>query len=325
MVIYGIFWGKWGLKMIIVIVLACLALLLAAALVWAFKKAYYSSTKRNEDPYAMPASENYAPYKERTDELIGQMEKIDWEEVTITSRDGLKLFGRYLHVADGAPVHIQMHGYRGTAYRDFCGGNHLARMAGHNTLLVDQRGIGKSGGTVISFGVNERYDLLCWIDYVNRRFGEKAPVFISGVSMGAATVLMATGLDLPANIAGVIADCPYSSPRAIISKVCGDMGLPAKIAYPFARLAARLLGKFDPDSASCIEAVKDAEVPILIIHGEADAFVPCEMSREIHAANPGMVRLETFPGAGHGLSYMVDTPRYEEVARDFMDFCLSIF
>ena len=86
---------------------------------------------------------------------------------------------------------------------------------------------------------------------------------------------------------------------------------------PVVRLAARLIGGFSLREDSPVEAVKRAKIPILIIHGEDDRFVPCSMSREIHAANPDRVQLETFPDAGHGLSYIVDPQRYKRLVTGF--------
>ena len=206
--------------------------------------------------------------------LICELDGIPFEPVTITAFDGVQLCGRYYHVRDGAPVQIELHGYRGNALRDFCGGNKLAREAGMNTLLVDERANGRSGGRTITFGVKERRDCLSWIECANSRFGP-VPIFLAGVSMGAATVLMAAGLPLPANVAGIIADCPYSSPEAIIRKVCReDMHLPPALLMPFVRLAARLFGRFRLDGASAVEAARDTGIPILLLHGEDDRFVP---------------------------------------------------
>ena len=136
--------------------------------------------------------------------------------------------------------------------------------------------------------------------------------------MGAATVLMASGLELPENVKGIIADCPYSSPEEIIKKECGKMGLPPKLAYPFVRLGAMIFGGFDPSSATAKDAVKAAKVPILIIHGEADDFVPCSMSREIIDACASDKTLITIPLAGHGVSYIVDRPLYEKSVEEFL-------
>ena len=286
---------------------------------WAYRKAFYSSPKRVENIYNIPDSEQYAKGKPIMIRLIDELKEIPFEEIWIESFDGLKLYGRYYHVKDGAPVQIEMHGYKGTALRDFCGGNKLARDLGQNTLLIDERCHGRSEGKTICFGIKEKYDCLAWTRYAAERFGD-VPIVLSGVSMGGATVLMASELDLPKNVRCIIADCPYSSPEEIIGSESKKMGIPPKIGMPFIKLGAFIYGKLKL-SGGATEAVKNAKVPIMIIHGEDDRFVPCEMSRKIHAANPKMIRLETFPDAGHGMSYMNDAKRYEKITEEFFKEC----
>ena len=126
--------------------------------------------------------------------------------------------------------------------------------------------------------------------------------------MGAATVLMASCLDLPENVAGIVADSGYTSPGEIIRTVLRRRGLPPGVLYPLIRLSARLFGRFDPDAASAREAVASARVPVLFIHGQADELVPCSMAQELYQACAGEKELVTVPGAGHGLAYVVDTP-----------------
>lgn len=300
-------------------------ILLSVLIVWySYRTAFYSPEKRKADDYAIPKGAQYEKERQRMRSLIREMDEIPYEAVTISAQDGTKLSARYYHVRDGAPLQIQFHGYRGAAVRDFCGGNKLARESGQNTLVVDQRAHGKSGGTAITFGIRERLDCLCWAEYANQRFGSNTPVFLSGVSMGAATVLMASELELPANVVGIIADCPYSSPEAIIRKVCReDMHLPPALVMPFIRLGARLFGHFDLREASAVQAVRNTSIPILLLHGEDDRFVPCGMSREIFDACTGEKTRITFPGAGHGLSYIVDTETYSEAVSRFVDQCLQ--
>lgn len=290
---------------------------------FAYRKAFYSSPKRKENIYKLPDGEQYEKERRVMHSLISEMDMIPYEQVFIKSFDGLKLAARYYHVSDNAPLQIQFHGYRGSALRDFCGGNKLAREMGHNTLVVDQRAHGKSEGRTISFGINERRDCLSWIEYANRRFGKEIPVILSGVSMGAATVLMAAEFKLPENVVCILADSPYSSPEAIIRKVCGDMKFNAGLMYPFINFGARAFGKFDLTEANPEDAVRKAKIPIMIIHGEDDRFVPCEMSKAIRNASPELIVRETFPKAGHGISYVIDTARYKEVTGKFIHKCLE--
>ena len=228
------------------------------------------------------------------------------------------MHARYYHTKDSAPTVIVMHGYKGNALRDGAGGFALSRRLGFNVLVPDQRGHAQSQGRVITFGIMERLDCLQWIQYLNQRFGSDRPILLSGISMGAATILMAAELDLPENVIGIMADCPYDSPAGIICKVCKDRGFPSKAMLPFIKLAAKLFGGFHLTDTSAIESVKSAKIPILLIHGDDDRFVPCNMSRQIAHNCASPVTLEIFPDAGHGLCYMTDPDRYEAVTYNFL-------
>jgi len=303
--------------MSVLYVIVALAALFGAICLYCYFRCFYNSKSGKKSGMKTLAGEQYTRSRDKMRELMSEYEKRPAERIEIKSRDGLTLRASYYHSAKDAPLQILCHGYKGSAVRDLCGGSKLAAESGHSYIAIDQRANGESDGHSISFGIKEREDLLCWIEYANRRFGEDTPIILSGVSMGAATVLMASELPLPANVKAIVADCPYSSPYAIIRKVCLDMKLPPAPLMPFIRLVARLFGGFELLSCSAAEAVKHAKVPILIMHGEDDLFVPCEMSREIAANNPS-IRLETFPGAGHGLSYLVDSERYSAILNDFL-------
>lgn len=309
--------------MLILYLLILTALLILLIALGAYLKAFHAPKFRRGRAYPLPGGEQYARVKDQTDALRREMQALPCEEICITAPDGTRLCGGYYHLADGAPLQIQFHGYRGSRHRDFCGGHKLARELGHNTLVVDQRAHGNSGSRTITFGIRERRDCLAWVDYALQRFGRELPILLSGVSMGAATVLMASGLPLPENVRGVIADSPYSAPEKIIRKVCRDMHLPPKLSFPFVRLGGRIFGGFDITEASALQAVQHTRLPILILHGEDDRFVPCSMSREIRSANPESVTLETFPGAGHGLSYVSDPQRYRCIVSEFVQRCLN--
>lgn len=266
----------------------------------------------------VPQDSPYAPYRDRYVSSLDYIRSRPAELVTIPSFDGLELRGRYYAGTPGSPLRILFHGYRSAqAENDFCCGLESDLRRGFSVLLVDQRGQGRSQGDTITFGVLERVDCLYWAQYAARRFGTGTPVILGGMSMGAATVLMASCLDLPENVAGIVADSGYTSPGEIIRTVLRRRGLPPGPMYPLIRLSARLFGRFDPDAASVREAVSAARVPILFIHGQADQLVPCSMAREMYEACAGEKELITVPGAGHGLAYVVDTPGVSAVLENF--------
>lgn len=295
------------------------ALILAAVLYvlhYGYKLAFYYDDP-HDSPYDYVDDEQTRACKTVFDAAIAEFEAAPFEEVSITSHDGLKLTGKYYHHADGAPLEIQCHGYKGNAIRDFCGNWKIAKEDGRNVLLIDERCHGSSEGHTITFGILEQKDVLAWIRYARQRFGD-VPMLLSGVSMGAATVLMVSGREIPENVKAVIADCPYDAPSNIIKKVLGqDMGMPVGIVYPLIRFGGMLYGRFNLNADSPVEAVRRAKVPILLIHGDDDRFVPYDMSCRIHAAAPEKICFHTISGAGHALNYVTAPEAYTQTVREF--------
>ena len=282
--------------------------------VYVFRNCFFSPKNRREDPYTRAMGDQYEPVADIISECIRIMDETPCKWVTTTSFDGLQLWGRFYPTDENAPTMIVFHGYRGNALRDGAASFVIANRLGWNVLIPDQRGHARSDGRVITFGVKERLDVDRWVQFV----GLEQPIVLSGLSMGAATVLMASNLDLQENVAGIIADCPYDSPAGIIQKVCTDRHFHARLVYPFIRWTARVFCGFDLESASAIDAVKGAKIPILLLHGKEDRFVPWQMSQNIAKACASTAELEIFPKAGHGLCYMTDPARYEKAVLQFL-------
>lgn len=308
-----VFWILLGLGVVV------LAVLLIAYV--CYRMAFYMRDEKKipKEEFPIPTGEIYEPYRERMVNWIKQTRSLPHEEFRVTSFDGLTLWGKYYEYAPGAPIELMFHGYRGNAERDLCGGVQRCFALKRSALIVDQRACGHSEGNVITFGVKERRDCQTWMAFMIDHFGENVQIHLTGISMGAATVLMAAGYELPKQVVGVLADCGFTSAKDIICKVIRtDMKLPVKLAYPFVKLAARLYGHFDLEELPPIEAVKRCKVPVIFYHGENDGFVPCEMSRQNYeACRAPRKKLVTIPGADHGLAYPVDKQKYLETLGDF--------
>ncbi len=294
------------------------ALTLAATYV-TYRLAFYNKRKETFDPYFPIERIKDYPFRDRSNELISALIAKPCEAVEITASDGRHLAGKYYHRKDGAPLDIMFHGYMSSALHDFPWGALEAMAAGHNVLLVDQRGHGKSHGKTVSFGIKERFDCLDWTRYAVRRFGDGVQIILVGISMGAATVLYASELDLPTQVRGIIADCPFSSAEQVIKRTAKKRGFATGIAFSLARLGGRIYGGFDVCERTTLEAVRGAKLPLLLFHGTEDKLVPHEMSVEIAEAYGGEVRFELFDGASHGTSYLVDTPQYVRALHEFYE------
>lgn len=244
-----------------------------------------------------------------------ELRKVPYEEIKIKSHDGLTLVGRYYHTKDKAPVDILFHGYRSSPIHDFAGGVSTSFDVGHNVLLVYQRSHGKSEGRSITFGEKEKHDLVLWCEYITERFGENTEIILTGISMGAATVILASALELPVTVKCAIADCPYSSAKEEICVTVRNLHLPPLLVWPFIRLGAILFANFDPQKTDVADAAKSSKIPIQLIHGDADSFVPRYMSDKIYSSHGGVMFYDVFPGADHGLSYITDPKRYKELCQ----------
>lgn len=303
--------------------LLCVAVFLALVVLTVayicFRIVFYVPRKQNisSDEIPLPAGALYEPYHPLMKKWILEARSFPQEDCYIKSHDGLTLHAKYFEYAPGAVTEIMFHGYRGSAERDLSGGIQRCFALGRNVILVDQRTNCGSEGNVISFGINEHKDCLGWVDFAIKKFGPDVKLVLTGISMGASTVLMAAGKPLPENVVGILADCGFSSPKKIIQKCAKDLHCPAKLLYPFIKLGAKLFGHFNLEEYSPLEAMKTCKVPVIFFHGESDDFVPCEMSREIYDVCTSPKRLVTVPNAGHGLVYLVDNSGYFQAVVEF--------
>ena len=304
---------------VVLIALAAAVLLFLIAPLICFLIAFYASRGGSADPEAipLPPGDIYEPYHDRMAQWVRQARALPQQHFQINSFDGLKLWATYYEYAPGAPIELMFHGYRGNAERDLSGGVQRCFALKRSALIVDQRCSGRSGGHVITFGIREYRDCLDWLDFAVKHFGPDAKIILTGISMGASTVLTAAGHPLPDNVIGILADCGFSSARKIIRRTIREMKLPEWLVYPFVRLGAALYGGFDLEETCPEEMLKRCQKPVIFFHGEADDFVPAYMSRENYDACAARKELVLIPGAGHGLSFPKEPQRYIQALADF--------
>jgi len=300
-------------------VLGSAAALITAGAYYGYWEAFAKDDKRQAPSREIPVGHRYDAHREQMLENIGRLMEAPYERVTVRSYDGLKLVGKLYEGNPGAPLILFFHGYRSTAERDASGGFQLCREKGWHILMVDERGLGESEGKEITFGIRERFDCRIWAEYAARRFGEETPIFIWGISMGASTVLMASELPMPASVRGIVADCGFDTPAAIIKETARRRKMPAELSGWLVGLGARMFGGFRMDEASALDSISRARLPILLVHGEEDEIVPFEMVYALRDACASPVEVLTVPGAAHGISWYVDMPAYQGALVRFME------
>lgn len=307
---------------IVLIITFAMLLLFFLSLLICFKKTFYVTQKQKNVNETEPISgEIYLPYHNIMKKWMEELKTFNGEEIYITSFDGLKLHGTYYEKFKDAPIEIMFHGYRGNSKRDLCGGVQRCFKLGRNALTVDQRSQGRSQGKIITFGVKERYDVVSWVNYCTDRFGKQVQIYLTGISMGASTVLSASSFPFPENVKGIVADCGYSNAKDIIKSVITKMHLPFRLLYPLIKLSAKIFGKFDLEAFAPETELKKTKLPVLFMHGNADDFVPHTMSEKNYNACISKKTIVIFNGAGHGLSYPVNPEKYLSAMREFEKYC----
>lgn len=248
----------------------------------------------------------YIPEITRRAEWLARRPK---KEKYCTSRDGLRLHATWFPAEGARRTAIVFHGYTSKGM-DSVALAHSLLHKGFNVLLPDARAHGDSEGKYIGFGVLDRWDALKWIEIVDREVG--GDILLHGTSMGGATVLMAAGQPLPPSVKGIVADCAFTSAWDVFEAVLGSTyHMPAFPILHMANGLAKSYAGYDLAGCNAAEEVKKMKIPLLLIHGEADTFVPSRMCREIHQSCPEGTGVFLVPGAGHGEAYYKDTAGYE--------------
>lgn len=301
----------------ILIILGVLIILLFIALIYVYWMVFYTPHKKQNNDYNIYDNPIYEGYHGEAKALIDRVREIPYEDIYTFSKDKKKLHARLLRKEGSKRIAICCHGYHGTAYRDFSGGGSTLYELGYNVLLIDERGHGTSEGHSITFGKREQYDFLCWIKKMKEIVPNYESIALIGISMGGASVLMASNkVDKEVKI---IADCPYNRIKDILNENVRSLGLKPKLIYPLIWLAGLLFVHININKGSALESVKESKCRFLIIHGTNDKIVPHHYSEDIYLACQDRIQYELFIGAAHGMSFLVDTSRYINLVKEFLN------
>ena len=273
----------------------------------------------------------YAPLlQERKAFMLAQ----DHREISQMSFDNLKLHATFFPALEEYVDKTEMaagkkkavicfHGYTSKGMSDYIGLSDYYLKRGYAMLLPDARAHGESEGEYIGFGCLDRKDALVWIHWLIQEVGEDVEIVLHGTSMGGATVLMTSGLELPAQVKGIVSDCGFTSPKEVFTHVLNSMyHLPAFPVIQGADLMNRKLAGYGMDECNAKREVAHAKVPILFIHGSNDTFVPTHMCNEIYECCASPKKMLIVEGAAHAESYYKDTEKYEQALNEFFFFFL---
>ena len=237
----------------------------------------------------------------------------------IQSFDNLKEFATYfLPTASSHKWAILVHGYgRDQTYAFDYAEEYLKH--GYNVLTPDLRASGTSEGIYLTMGAFESQDVVKWAEKIVER-DPQAKIILHGVSMGAATVLMADELQ-PPNVVAVVEDCGYTTAYEMFAAQMKKIfGLPEFPIMNFVDAVSKIETGVAVSDAASIISVKNSKIPTLFIHGDADKLVPFEMLDKLYNASSAPVK-EKFvvKGAGHADAKKTDPPKYFQRVFNFID------
>ena len=294
----------------VLIALALFVIFVLAASLYAFRR---GSTRR--DRTELFKSSTVVPsgryqYRDRVQLGADWFESQPKKELHITSYDGLPLAAELIEAKDPVGLMVAAHGFRSWPAREFgLIAKHLYEQ-GYTVLYPYMRAHRKSGGRYIAFGVKERYDIAAWARLLADMHPD-LPLFLYGQSMGGASVIMASGLDLPKSVRGVIADSAFHSPKDVIeTALVNAYKVPTFPLLPAMNLWARILAGYSLTETDCSEALNKTSLPFLFIHGTKDELVPYPLGRLNFEQCHTEKEMLTVEGAVHCTSYYADTERY---------------
>lgn len=246
------------------------------------------------------------------------LENMPYINVYIKSFDGLRLYGALLENYSDKIV-ICVHGFTGSGKKDFASLAQAYYKNGYNVLLVDNRAHGQSEGKYVGFGVLDRLDLRNWVKYVINRFGSNVQVFLHGISMGAATVLMASSI-MPKNVRGIIADCGFTSVYEIFEYVLKrDYHLPKFPIIYLTNIMSKIRAGYGYKDVNTTAEIARSDIPILFIHGENDEFVPLWMTMKNYSHCKAYKELFIVRESEHAESHYIDKKGYERRILTFIE------
>lgn len=245
----------------------------------------------------------------------------NFKKLELITADGIQLEGNYLEAKEPtSKLVIFAHGYSGNSFDMGIFSEFYYEELGYNLFIPDLRGHGNSEGDYIGFGWPDRLDLIEWIDLLVADEKMETDIYLHGLSMGAATVLMMSGEDLPHQVKGIVADSPYTSVYDLFAYQLKRMyHLPAAMILPAMSVVTKVRADYSLTEASALEQVKQAQVPILYIHGAADTFVPYEMSETLSEQTNSEHELVLFSDANHGESIVLHEEKYYQTVSGFLE------
>lgn len=251
---------------------------------------------------------------------IDWISNLPYELQSIKSDDGLKLVAKLYKMNASNKMVILFHGYRSIAQNDFILYFKWFYEQGYNILLVDQRAHGESEGKYITFGVKEKQDCVRWCEWAEVHFSEIDEIILCGMSMGATTVLLASGCNLPTKVKKLVADSSFTSAKNILWKVINyKFGIDMNALFPTIKVMCKYIAKFNLEDGNALDAMRKNKLPVLFVHALGDDFVPSKMSKENYNACIAKKSLVLVDCMSHGFACAYQREKVYDALKNFLN------
>ncbi|MFD1899902.1 alpha/beta hydrolase [Enterococcus termitis] len=317
---------KWIILVILILVVVIAALIVYAANFFINVALFRENQWYHTTGHKMMNPDNFNKGRSQydiTEEKQIQLGKEFWEQSYAQdywlNMEGERLYSRLFQPHPNSKKWvICVHGYRSYGQRDMAFPAFMFSKQGYNSLIPDLRAHGQSSGNVIGMGWLDRLDLLKWIQEV-LTIEPQAEIILFGGSMGAATVMMTSGESLPAQVKGIVADCGYSSVyNEFGAMLRSAFKLPAFPILTIADLIARKKVGYSLKEASAVSQLAKNKLPLLLIHGTGDKFVPHQMLYENMEAATGVKESLIIEKAPHLSSFIYEPEHYFDTVFEFL-------
>lgn len=244
---------------------------------------------------------------------------IAFEDVTIPSFDGTKLYGWWMAASKRAPTIVALHGVKKNR-TDVLRAALVLRRAGFNVLVFDGRAHGDSEGRFVTYGFYERRDVETAIQWLIAEKGiDRKRVGLAGESMGAAIALQVAAHN--PWIGAVWADSPFASLRRVAEEFMRRVThLPGAVLSPVLWTTIRVAnyrGKFDVETVNPLELAATIKCPVSLVHGTKDQLIATLHSQQIYEALGGDKEIWFVEGARHARSVRYSRSEYSARLRKF--------
>jgi len=273
------------------------------------KKSYSTAYERVEKNY---------PYTKHWMDSLKSVKAL--RDTTIVNAEGLRLHGYFVMAAvPTKKTAVLVHGYTDCGMSMMHIGYLYNHVLHYNILLPENEYHGLSQGDAVTMGWKDRLNILQWAKVANQLFGGNTEIVVHGISMGAATTMMASGETQPSYIKCYVEDCGYTSAWDEFSYEIKEMfHLPDFPLLYSSSLLCKIKYGWSFGEASALNQVKKCHLPMLFIHGDKDTYVPSRMVIPLYEAKPNPKEYWIVRGATHAQSYRNEPQAYTAKVAQFV-------